>query len=159
MKKIFLVFLTMFFCFATQLNAQNNRHLYWDELQLAFSNRTEDEMKISTNLFTKIFRHNKAISEGISKNEAMTNFNPKFNKVDNQNRLLIMIRFKPGILSETEKVKNVVLNSGGVNIREEIGHNGCAEIYCWLPIEKIINVTSNPGVGFIQIVYPSITNS
>lgn len=158
MKNIFLVFLTIFLCFGTQFNAQNNRHLYSEELQLAFSNRTEDEMKISTNLFTQIFRHNKAISEGVSKNEAMTNFNPKFNKVDNQNRLLIMIRFKPGILSETEKVKNVVLNSGGVNIREEIGHNGCTEIYCWMPIEKIINVTLNPGVGFIQIVHSSITN-
>ncbi len=158
MKNIFLVFLTIFLCFGTQFNAQNNQNLYSDELQLAFSNRSEDEMKISTNLFTQIFRYNKAISVGISKNEAMKNFNPKFNKVDNQNRLFIMIRFKPGILSETEKVKNIVLNSGGVNSSVEIGHNGCTEIYCWMPIEKIINVTSNPGVGFIQTVYSSITN-
>jgi len=105
---------------------------------------------------SRIFRYNKAISEGISKQEAMKYINSEFEKVDSQNRLKIMIRFQPGVTNETENVKNLIVISGGAIIYQVIGHNSCLEVYAWLPAEKIMSITPNPGVAFIEETLRSV---
>lgn len=153
MKNILIVFLTIYLLgsgLTFHIYAQNNQKLYSVELQQAMKNRTNDEKKVSSNLFSRIFRHDKAISEGISKQEAMKYINSEFEKVDSQNRLKIMIRFQPGVTNETENVKNLIVISGGAVIYQVIGHNGCVEVYAWLPVEKIIRITPNSGVAFIE---------
>ncbi len=161
MKNLFLLVAVMYILFgniAFTVNAQDNRFFNPEELEQALASRTEVEMKISSNLFTKIFMFNKMISNGITTGEAIKIFSSKLYRVDDSNRVLIMLRFYSDQSNEVDNVKSSAINSGGSIHSEEIGHNGLLEIYLWMPVNMIDIICSNSDVAFIDVAMKSITN-
>lgn len=133
--------------------AQENQNLYIEELQQALNNRTNDEKKMSTTLFSQIFLYQKSIAEGNSVQSSMEYFSPKLSFIDAQNRILILIRFKASsTTANIEQTKITISNSGGEIKSKGNGHNNLEEIYCWMSVDKIVNLISNQGVDFLELI-------
>lgn len=137
--------------------AQVNKNSSSSELIQALENRTENEKKISTNLYSGIFQYQKNLSKGMSVQKAIDYFNPQNYFVDSSNRLLIIVRFSRSESDEIENVRNAINNSGGIIERVGPGHNNLFEIDCWMPVEKIMNLISNPDIAFIESAVRPIT--
>ncbi|MBK7378951.1 MAG: hypothetical protein IPJ03_08060 [Ignavibacteriales bacterium] len=133
--------------------AQEDQNFYTEELQRALDSRSNDENKISTTLFSQIFHYQKSIAEGNTVQSSMDYLSPELSFIDDQNRILILIRFNASSsTANIEQTKITISNSDGEIKSIGYGHNKLYEIYCWMPVDKIINLISNQGVEFLELI-------
>ena len=133
--------------------AQEDQNYSIEEHQRALDNRSNDEKKISTTLFSQIFHYQKSITEGKTVQSSMEYFSPELSFIDDQNRILILIRFNASSsTANIEQTKITISNSGGEMKSTGYGHNNLSEIYCWMSVDKIINLISNQGVEFLELI-------
>ncbi len=122
MKKLLLALgIIFFFQYGIQFiaYAQVNNSSSKSELIQALENRSENERKISSNLYSKIFSYQEKLSKGMSVQKAMEVFDQEKYSIDNSNRLLILIRLDKDYSLGAEKVRTVVHASDGI-IKEKI---------------------------------------
>ena len=153
-KYLFIVMLTTFiFGLNIQFNAiaQIDQSSYI-ELQQLLTNRSENEKKLSSDLFGKIFIYNKSISEGRSNIEAMKSFDKDF--YDNQNRIFINIRLSTKNESDGQIIKETIQTLNGKIEGINPGHNALIEIKCWMPINSVNMLINHPSVGLIRTPTP-----
>ena len=140
MKKFFLIFLTITlisFGIEHNLYAQNEQSQYSIELQQSLQNRTESEKKVATDIYCKLFKFEKDFKDGKSIFESSKVFDEKYFRLDEQKRIFVNIRLSTKSITESNTVKQRILELNGKIKSIDSGHNGFVEIKCWIPIDKI----------------------
>ncbi|AFH50647.1 Subtilisin-like serine protease [Ignavibacterium album JCM 16511] len=123
--------------------------------QELYFNRSENEEKISSDLFYMVVHFLKETYKGQSVQKVITELKKdEFSTFDDQNRLLVFIRLKSNSKSDETQLVNLINNSGGEVYHQEVGHNNLSEITAYLPIQEIIKIADNEKTALIKKPIP-----
>lgn len=155
MKILLIIGLSFYFYFISYAQLNDSLSVITLSAQDLYHNRSQDEEKISSDLFYKIVYYLKETYKGESLQKVIRELkDDEFLTFDDQNRLLVFIRLKSNNKSEESQVLSLIQNNGGEIYNLALGHNNLSEITAYLPIKSIIKIAENDKTAFIKCPTP-----
>lgn len=150
LKILLMIYISFFYYFESYAQLNDSSKVISLSTQELYFNRSNNEKKISSDLFYKIVYFLKETYKGQSLQKVITDLkNDEFSTFDDQNRLLVFIRLKSNNNSDEAQLLNIIKNNGGEIYNLDVGHNNLSEITAYLPIHAIIKIAENDKTALI----------
>src|SRR5690606_1776979 len=154
-KHLLFICISFFFYSVSLAQLSDTSRVISLSAQELYFNRSDNEEKMSSDLFYKVVHFLKETYKGQSVQKVITELKKdEFSTFDDQNRLLVFIRLKSNSKSDETQLVNLINNSGGEVYHQEVGHNNLSEITAYLPIQAIIKIVENEKTALIKKPIP-----
>jgi hypothetical protein len=127
---------------------------YSHEYSKSITNRLAEEKKIKSNLYSNIFKFEKAIAIGKTENEAKESFKSRLFRIDQSGRTLVSLKINTQDKSVLSSIEKKIKESNGSVIDLNPSNSSVTDIKCWLPITEIKKIAKVNEIVSIRTPAP-----